>query len=79
MADYNGWKNYQTWNVALWIGNDEGIYFSAKDFMSSYKGKAPYAAFVKWADLNGEKTPDGIKWNGSRLDYRALNEMMREL
>ena len=23
---YNGWKNYETWNVALWIGNEEGSY-----------------------------------------------------
>jgi len=23
---YNGWKNYETWNVALWIDNDQGSY-----------------------------------------------------
>ena len=23
---YNGWKNYETWNVALWLDNDSGSY-----------------------------------------------------
>ncbi len=28
MADktYNGWTNYETWNVALWIDNEQGSY-----------------------------------------------------
>ena len=26
---YNGWKNWETWNVALWLGNDEGLYRAA--------------------------------------------------
>lgn len=21
---YNGWANYETWNVALWMGNEQG-------------------------------------------------------
>jgi hypothetical protein len=23
---YNGWKNWETWNVALWCDNEEAIY-----------------------------------------------------
>jgi len=23
---YNGWSNYETWNVKLWMDNDEGSY-----------------------------------------------------
>lgn len=27
MSDgYNGWKNYETWNVNLWLESDEGTY-----------------------------------------------------
>ena len=24
--DYNGWTNYETWNVKLWMDNDESTY-----------------------------------------------------
>ena len=25
-SGYNGWKNYETWCVHLWLSNDEGTY-----------------------------------------------------
>lgn len=31
MGTYEGWKNYETWNVALWIDNDEPIYRESRD------------------------------------------------
>lgn len=24
--EYNGWQNYETWNVALWLDNEQGSY-----------------------------------------------------
>jgi hypothetical protein len=28
---YNGWKNYETWNVSLWLDNDEGTYHEVRN------------------------------------------------
>ena len=25
-TEYNGWTNYETWNVGLWLGGDAGLY-----------------------------------------------------
>lgn len=77
---YNGWKNRQTWNVALWINNDEPLYRSAVNFMEENpEVKNPYIKFIKANCMQGEFTPDRIKWDGQQLDYKALNEMMKEL
>ena len=79
--EYNGWKNHQTWNVAFWINNDEYLYRAATEFMENNNNKksAPYGRFIKKMGMEYDKTPDGIAYAGTRLDYRALNDMMREL
>ena len=72
----NGWKNHATWNVALWIGGDEGLYNFAKEF-STY---ADFAEALR--EMSGDlkfETPDGVAWNDSGLDHSELDEMISDL
>ena len=77
---YNGWANYETWNVALWIGNDEGLYNMAREYRNQAR---PYESFREaLEEFGGEiayRTPDGVAWNDSGLDLDELNDMMSEL
>jgi hypothetical protein len=64
MAKYNGHKNYNHWNVSLWIGNDEGLYNMAKDAIR-YASNRDAAARQIVGDLNAAgitKTPDGVPY-----------------
>ena len=71
---YNGWSNYQTWNVALWIGNDEGLYDLARNF-SDYDELAN----VLFMEYGVKETRDGVKWNDPKINRFELNEMLGEL
>jgi hypothetical protein len=30
---YNGWSNYETWCVNLWLSNDEGLYHETRQLL----------------------------------------------
>ena len=68
---YNGWTNYETWNVALWIGNDEGLYHCARRCYS-------YQDFIDRFDDDSE-TPDGVKFNDPNINHVEIDEMFEEL
>jgi hypothetical protein len=80
---YNGWANYETWNVALYINNEEDLYFLACDYVRQAKKfgrNVSYAAFSDVLDaIRGTKTPDGVSWSDENLNTDELNEMLREL
>ena len=66
---YNGWTNYETWNVALWIQNDEGLYnLINDDDICCYEELVE----VLW-DCGSKETPDGVKWNDSKINVAELN------
>ena len=79
-ARYNGWKNRETWNCALWIQNDEPLYRAACSFLRAHReSEAPYAAFIADAGMTARTTPDGVAWISTILDYEALDDMIRDL
>ncbi len=76
---YNGWTNRETWNIALWIGNDEGLYLMAVDFMECYEGVSPYRSFVASSIPDNMTTRDGVSFRASNLDNDELDQMMEDL
>lgn len=32
---YNGWSNYATWCVHLWLSNEKGSYYAAREVVAS--------------------------------------------
>ena len=73
-STYNGWTNYQTWNVALWLGNDEGLYEMARHW-ADHGYKSLSHMLIEFTPA----TPDGVAWDDKSLDIDELNEMMAEL
>ena len=62
--EYNGHRSWNAWNVALWIGNDEGLYSLACEcYADSATPKQAINKFVRRSGLLGDKTPDGATYN----------------
>ena len=55
MGDYNGWTNYETWCVKLWIDSDEGFYHESADVC---RGASEYDAAKRLNDWVRELAPD---------------------
>lgn len=62
---YNGWENYETWNVALWINNDEGLYNLAME-------AGDYQTFCDCVG-SGAVTGDGVKYNDPKVNVVQIN------
>jgi hypothetical protein len=66
MAEYNGFRSWNAWNVSLWLNNDEGLYRMMQDALRRHKTKGR-AATALAASLEGEKTPDGACYNRTSI------------
>lgn len=77
----NGWKNRATWNVMLWMNNDESCYRAYRDKVERFRAAGKHfggmAARSICRECLGETTPDGYKLS-LRVDWAAIAEAMRE-
>lgn len=69
MAKYNGHKNYNHWNVSLWINNDEGLYRMAKELIrdSENRNIAAQSMLQFLQECGNVKTPDGAPYSVSSI------------
>jgi hypothetical protein len=67
---YNGHKNWNHWNVALWIGSDEGLYNLAKDCIRQNRHNLKEAAESMLGALQEyglTQTPDGAPYSKTTI------------
>lgn len=83
--NYNGWANYQTWNVILWMDNDEKLHDIALK-VSSYKEfrEAISLLYAEFRDDTGYlyyalafETPDNVAWNDSSICMEEVDNWFR--
>jgi hypothetical protein len=80
----NGFANYETWNAALWIGNDEFLYNTAKACVEFAEGETPWEKFVRCMTdgMIGRHlvmTGDGVRWDDPTINADEMNAMMTDL
>jgi len=69
VAEYNGYTNYETWNVQLWISNEEGSYKDAKrhkpfnaDSAEEYVKSVYPKGTPDFKDMGGARCYDKVNW-----------------
>ena len=68
---YNGWNDWTTWNVALWIRNDYGFYSIAKDC----KNYMDFLYEMQYM-IGSFATPDGADWGEANIE--EMNEVISD-
>ena len=72
-ATYNGYANYETWNVSLWLQNDETLYNVARKY-DRYDALIPRLEYAF-----GQMTPDGVRWMDGLIDTAEIDAVLADI
>ena len=83
---YNGWANYETWNVVLWLFNDQSIhdnlYYGLAPYFRCGMGLGDLKYVVRRCFYNPEDntsaTPDGVWLDDKNIDWKAVKKAVVE-
>lgn len=66
---YNGYRNWNHWNVSHWIHKEQDLNREACAFIRKYgnKNDAARRLFTVWADCGLTHTPDGAPYSVSSI------------
>ena len=86
---YNGSTgpiNYETWNISLWLDNDQKYYRKVRNFCALsviYEtGDLSYRAFIDYLQTprlhhDEYKTPDGVNWDDPKISHTELDHKIQ--
>jgi hypothetical protein len=74
---YHGYASYQTWNVVLWISNNQSLNHLAARCLSYNEFVEVLREMDRGKDLAYE-TPDGVAWKDSSVNLSELQEYWEE-
>ena len=77
--NYNGWANYATWNVPLWVDNDEGLYgMMMREWPTEPDRDAADAARLAGRLFPDGATPDAVSISDMAIDWVEIAEAWDE-
>lgn len=83
---YNGYANWETWNVMLWLQNEETLWniFSNKMRIfiraGALRSDIVYCVKSSYAEMyGGARTPDGVSLENPDISWDEVNATVRSL